>query len=466
MVEEKISFKEVVKERKSVRRFSEKAPSLPLIKNIIELATYAPTSCNQQLWNFVVVTKKEIKDKLIQQAASSTIIARAPVVVVITYDNWNYKECIQNSSLAVGNLLLAATYFGLGSLPMNSFGNERIIKKILNIPPNQTICCFVLLGYPEEGKGIEPNVPRRPVEEVLHFETFSNPCRKAGTKGYDPKRWSVHDMIDHQKYYCRKTSLGKEMDLMHPLEREIVHQELKSLRGSILDLFSYDGSYLREFPAGTVITTTDLVPETSMYSEYAANLTAPGRKIITRIIDLKQRQINTSDKFDCSTLIYKLERFSPSLQHQILKTAHKYAEKEGKLIIIARKSNIWYNSFYYAIQKLFGDDVRKTGIYSFFGGYKPLNISDTIRMLRRSGWNKVKIKTYFTIPPFLDQAAQMYFQYRKSGGTTYLHRHRIDNFITRSINKIINWQSKLSHHTCIGSLIVITAKKMQTKRQE
>lgn len=453
-----LSFLDVVHSRHSTRRYSNKKVSLKLIKKILDSARYAPTNCNQQLWNFIVVTKQEIKERLVKEAASSTIVARAPIIIVISYDGWNYKEAIQGGSIALQNILLASTYYGLGCLSMNSYGNDDKVKKILGIPSSEQICCFALLGYPANSDTLISSVPRRPLKEMLHINHFQQNLDEH--RSYNPEHWSLKLLIDYQKYYCRKTFLGKEMDIMNSYERCLIKKTLQDSQGILLDLFSYDGAYLRELPSIKIIT-ADLSSETKKYTEASVMLTIFNKKQIIKstLLNLERENIVGIKPNSCDTItiIYKLERLSQDLQDKTIALARKYLKQEGKLIIIGRKRNIFLNLFFFAIKQLFGDDIRKTGIYAFFGGYKPLSVKKTIELLSKNNFRVVEKSSYFFIPAFFDQALQMLLQYVKSGGSSYLHRIRRENIFTKLLSGILHLQGFSKNP--FGSVVVLKCKK-------
>ena len=200
---------EAIKKRRSIRRYLDKNVSNNLIYKIVEAAVWAPTTCNQQLWNFIVIRDKKTKNRLIKDAASSTLIGRAPVIIVITYEKSNYKEAIQGATGAMQNLLLAATYYGLGSCSMNSFGDEYKIKKILNIPKDQLIACFVTIGYKDSKfyDNLSPP-PRREIAKVLHFEKFRE--KRRNVFSYNPDKWTLDDLKDYQGITAEKHSLVRK----------------------------------------------------------------------------------------------------------------------------------------------------------------------------------------------------------------------------------------------------------------
>jgi nitroreductase len=264
-----MDFFDLIQTRKSIRSFSDRKVSAHDVEKIIAAALYAPSNCNQQLWNFIVITDQEIKERLIAEAASNTLLRKAPVLLVLTYDGWSYKEALQGGSLALGHIVLAATSLGIGSLPMNSYGADSQVKRVLNIPSTERICCFVALGYPDERAEKAPRVPRRPVSETIHWNTFTHKNSPPFT--YNPEEWSIEQIADHQRYYCRKTFLGKEMDILNEQERQLVRQSVQKVSGPLVDFLTYDGAYIRELPP-VASTCVDLISETSEYSREAARL--------------------------------------------------------------------------------------------------------------------------------------------------------------------------------------------------
>ena len=130
---------------------------------------------------------------------------------------------------------------------------------------------------------------------------------------------------------------------------------------------------------------------------------------------------------------------------------------DGEFIAIFRKKSILYRFFYVVLRMVFGDDIRNTGIYSFFGPYRPMNSKKFVKLLRKKGFKNIKKQCYFPFPTFFDQALQMFLLYIKSGGTTYLHRQRIENFMTKFTKFLINIYG--FRQTTFGTICVVRAKK-------
>lgn len=142
---------EVIKKRRSLRKFTEEPVAKELLERIIEAATYAPSACNNQAWKFIVITEQKIKEKIVEQGGS-ILIKNAPTGILILYDNrtknFEYHDDIQSAAAAIENLLLTATALQLGACWICHLPPKNKLKKILNIPNCYSPIAYVLIGYP------------------------------------------------------------------------------------------------------------------------------------------------------------------------------------------------------------------------------------------------------------------------------------------------------------------------------
>lgn len=106
--------------RRSIRKYQNKMIPREIIEKIVESGTYAPTGMNKQSPLILVVTNKEIRDKLSKLNAS--IMGQndidpfygAPVVLVVLA-NKKFPTAIYDGSLVMGNIMNAAHSLGVGS---------------------------------------------------------------------------------------------------------------------------------------------------------------------------------------------------------------------------------------------------------------------------------------------------------------------------------------------------------------
>lgn len=110
-----------MKERRSIRKYKPDMVPKETIDQIVEAGLYAASGRGKQSVITVVVTNKELRDRL---AACNAKIAGmpegtdpfygAPVVLIVLGDK-NWPTSIYDGSLVMGNMMLAAHTLGLGS---------------------------------------------------------------------------------------------------------------------------------------------------------------------------------------------------------------------------------------------------------------------------------------------------------------------------------------------------------------
>lgn len=112
-------FLELIRTRRSARKYKPDTVSDELINKIVEAGTYAPTGMNAQSPIIVAVSNKEVRDRLSEMNAAilgttSDPFYGAPVVLVVLADK-NRPTYLYDGSLVMENLMLAAHSLGLGS---------------------------------------------------------------------------------------------------------------------------------------------------------------------------------------------------------------------------------------------------------------------------------------------------------------------------------------------------------------
>jgi nitroreductase len=173
-----MEFFEVIKNRRSIRSFKKQALPPEVINQLIDAAKAAPSAGNAQPWAFVLATQQKTKQALAQAAFNQKWLEEAAAVFVVCADMKRAEEsygergrtlyCIQDTSAAVENILLAATALGLGGCWMGAF-HEDEVRSIINAPSEIRPVALVPVGYPNESPRARS---RRPAGEVVYQETF------------------------------------------------------------------------------------------------------------------------------------------------------------------------------------------------------------------------------------------------------------------------------------------------------
>ncbi len=106
--------------RRSVRKFKPDAVPEELLNQIVEAGTFAPSGRDRQPWAIVCVTNKEIIARLTEDNAKFFDLPvkdpfyGAPVVIVVLAKS-SVPTAVCDGSLAIGNMMLAASSLGIGS---------------------------------------------------------------------------------------------------------------------------------------------------------------------------------------------------------------------------------------------------------------------------------------------------------------------------------------------------------------
>lgn len=170
------SLKELIKQRRSVRRFRTTAvPSDSILKSILEIALEAPSAGNLQAF-YIQVIKDHLKKELLKAAAyDQYFIVEAPIVLVFsanelvssTHYGKRGKELysIQDTTIAASYVQLAACACSLDTVWVGAF-NEEEVKKILNLADYLRPIILMPLGYGAE-KPHRP--PRKTFDELVQL---------------------------------------------------------------------------------------------------------------------------------------------------------------------------------------------------------------------------------------------------------------------------------------------------------
>lgn len=141
--------------RVSIRQYTAEPVAEEQIELLLRAAMAAPSACNQQPWEFYVVTDQEVIAKLAESTPYAKPAGRAPVVIVPCFREDCQVPAYANIDLsaAVENLLLEADSLGLGAVwmgisPMTQ--RMKYVHDLLSMPETLQPFCLVSVGHPAE----------------------------------------------------------------------------------------------------------------------------------------------------------------------------------------------------------------------------------------------------------------------------------------------------------------------------
>ncbi len=191
---------EVIKKRRSVRRFGQREVENEKLNVILEAARLAPSSENSQTWHFIVVRRRETIQRLAEAVpigpkAINRWIKTAPLLIAACarpdpilhrmgqiVDKDYHRVDV---AIAVEHMVLTATDLGIDSCIVGWF-SRRKARRILELPLSMEVVLLLALGYgSEKQRGSER--PRKRLEDIVSFESYQTAGRGKESNCFYPK---------------------------------------------------------------------------------------------------------------------------------------------------------------------------------------------------------------------------------------------------------------------------------------
>ncbi len=162
---------ELIKKRRSIRKYTADPISESQIKALLEAAMAAPSADDARPWEIIVVRRADLREELSRVHPWAAMCRSAPVVFVILGDPRRSAHWIEDCSALTENLLLAVTGLDLGAVwvavyPQST--DEERVRRLLGVPDHLRVLCLVPVGHPAETKPAHTKFDERKV----HYETF------------------------------------------------------------------------------------------------------------------------------------------------------------------------------------------------------------------------------------------------------------------------------------------------------
>ena len=183
-----MDFEDVIRSRRSVRKYQSDPIPDELLRELLETACTAPSAVNYQPWYFVAVRSPEAMERLcaVMGRVTDTIepglkerfakhpevvsettrfmrqLGGAPVCVLAFELKDTYEKTagtiVQSVAAAIENLVLAATNRGLGSCWLTAPVEAGVQNELRDMfaPEKGELVAVVTLGYPDQAPKAPP----------------------------------------------------------------------------------------------------------------------------------------------------------------------------------------------------------------------------------------------------------------------------------------------------------------------
>ena len=164
---------EIIKNRRSVRDFTNEEIADSDIRKIIGAGIAAPSARNQQPWEFIVIKDRNILNKLSEKLSPLYAKSKVTIILCMRKDNpMSPTRTAQDMSACMQNMILEATHLEIGSCWIGTYPDPdkmTPLVDILKIPANIEPFCGLVLGYPKD-KTIFREVKR---EAIIHNNYYN-----------------------------------------------------------------------------------------------------------------------------------------------------------------------------------------------------------------------------------------------------------------------------------------------------
>jgi nitroreductase len=155
----KADFLNLIQSRRSIRAFENRPIDPEILKELADVLSWAPTSCNRQPAKLFMTQNSDKIAKCMNQCAGATCFGEViPCFIAVCADSRFYmiKDRILpfiDVSLGLQNMLLLAHLQGIEGTTLNwmhrTLQEDRVLRETLKIPAYYLIIINFVLGYPK-----------------------------------------------------------------------------------------------------------------------------------------------------------------------------------------------------------------------------------------------------------------------------------------------------------------------------
>jgi len=382
---------EVIRERRSIRKFKNKTIDEEAIRQLIEASIWAPSSCNRQPLHFITVSTQEGKEVLSNSVGGQRNILNVPTVIIVCVNRLKYPKILKDNiapfldaGVAIQNLLLMAHSLELGACVVAGKVKEKLIRDYFDIPEHYRVIGLILIGFPDE----EPSPPQRqPVDFFYSLNKFE--LKKAGLYSQVlKKRGQISRLGGDVSRVYKIPSEG--IDLFGYVKNKV--SLLVKNYENVLLTYSGMGYFLEGLASkiDCLVSSEDEKWFIKQFKDSNSNL------IISNIV---QAVPDIEKKYDCIVSMLDIHFMEKNEFGRFLENATELLRRNGALVLVFFNEFSFYG-LNYKIAGLF-NRLNKHSYESIrnFGHEDPKTTKKIIRQIRKGNLFIDKIETGLFVPP-------------------------------------------------------------------
>lgn len=331
-------FWRAIYERRSIRRFKPDPVPRELVTQVLHAGIWAPSSCNYQMWDFVVVDDPATNARL---AALSSQMDNAPVNVIVSYGRDFSEDAwanIQSASAAIENMSLAAHVLGLGTFWITQTGDREKVREVVGLPEDRLVVAVLALGYPANPPRSGPK--RRPLAHVAHWNHYAG---KPIPGSPDPEDWDadllavyqrarVLNGLRHNKPRAWEVdALERALDALIPRGREPAANPERAPRW--LDVLPCTGIVTERLASLRPGFRFDVVERTSEVADFVAGRMRPRAATFGWPRSSAQLAAPPEGAYDVVSCLYRLENLRSEDRGRLVLDMARWLKPSGTLFL-------------------------------------------------------------------------------------------------------------------------------------
>lgn len=179
MEKEGMELLELMKQRHSIRKYTDERISPENLEKILQAGMLSPTGRNQKPWEFIVVREKNVLQQMSAcRAAGAQMLEGADTAIVVIADAEKTDTWIEDCSIAMANMHLMAHSLGIGSCwiqgrlreAKDGQFTEDFLRSMLHYSAHYRLQAILSLGMPDERK-TPAEIETLPIEKI-HWEQY------------------------------------------------------------------------------------------------------------------------------------------------------------------------------------------------------------------------------------------------------------------------------------------------------
>ena len=160
---------ETISKRASVREYLPRPIDKAMLEKVVDAGRRAPSARHVEPWEFIIVTNKDMLQKLGTIATTGSFIKDAACCIIIYCQDTKYY--LEDGVAATENVLIAASDLGLGACWVAGDKKPYTVEvsKLFGVPDSHKLISLISLGWPKHEVVQKKN---RSLKDVMHWEKW------------------------------------------------------------------------------------------------------------------------------------------------------------------------------------------------------------------------------------------------------------------------------------------------------